>query len=89
MMTVQELDKRIRHYIYQTFSQTAKPPTTADIATHFQIGISTAEDTLENLANAHQIALVAGTHSIWMAHPFSAIATNFTAEVAAKKYWGN
>ncbi len=82
-------EKHIRHYIYQSFVKTAQPPTSADIAKQFQVGIATAENALENLAEAHQIALAEGTHSIWMAHPFSAIATNFIAEVDSKKYWGN
>ena len=88
-MNNQELDIDVRHYIYTTFVDIAKPPTTSQVANHLGVSIATVEDSFERLANAHHIALAPGTHSIWMAHPFSGIATNFVAEVAGKTYWGN
>jgi len=82
-------DSDIRHYIYLTFARTSKPPTTADTANHFGIEIAAVECGFERLAQAHHIALAPGSHSIWMAHPFSGLPTNYAAEIEDRLYWGN
>ena len=79
----------VRHFIYTTFTQTAHPPTTTDVAHHFKTSIATIEAIFDELAQAHHIALAPGFHAIWMAHPFSALPTNFVAETGGKRYWGN
>ena len=83
------LDPDIRHYIYTTFADTSFPPTTSEVADHFKISIAAVEEIFERLAQAHHIALAPGSHTIWMAHPFSGIPTNYIAEVENKKYSGN
>ena len=83
------LDNEVRHFIYQTFISTSKPPTTAETAKRFQLSISKIESTFERLAASHDIALAPGSHAIWMAHPFSALPTNYTAQINQKKYYGN
>jgi len=83
------LDPDVRHYIYTTFAGTSLPPTTLEVAEHFKTSIAAVEETFERLAQAHHIALAPGSHAIWMAHPFSALPTNFIAEVEDKKYTGN
>ena len=82
-------DEDVRHFIYTTFAGTSRPPTTGEVADQFNAPIAAIEDAFERLADAHQIALAPGSHSIWMAHPFSGIPTNYVAEVADQKYWGN
>lgn len=82
-------DLHVRHFIYTTFAETTRPPTTAEVADHFKISISTVENIYENLADAHHIALAPGSHSIWMAHPFSSLPTNYVAEVDGIRFWGN
>ena len=83
------LDPDIRHFIYAVFAETCRPPTTQEVADHFKVSISAAEDAFERLAQAHHIALAPGSHLIWMAHPFSGLPTNYVTEVGNKKYWGN
>jgi hypothetical protein len=82
-------DPDVRHFIYTTFAETSRPPTTGEVAEHFKASIAAVENAFERLANAHHIALAPGSHSIWMAHPFSSIPTNFVAKIGNKKYWGN
>ncbi len=82
-------DRDVRHFIYATFAETSRPPTTIETADHFKISIATVENAYENLANAHHIALAPGSHWIWMAHPFSSLPTNYVAEVEGKRFWGN
>jgi len=82
-------DRDVRHFIYANFAQTSRPPSTLETAAHFKISIAAVEKAYERLAEAHHIALAPGTHSIWMAHPFSGLPTNFVAEVESKRFWGN
>ena len=84
-----ELDKEVRHYIYEAFEEITKPPTTEAVSNFFNITILQTQEAYQRLANAHQIALAPGSHSIWMAHPFSSLPTNFIAEVGSKKYYAN
>ena len=84
---VSDLD--LRYFVYDTFVRTSYPPTTEDVARHFNILIAKVESAFERLADTHHIALAPGSYSIWMAHPFSGIRTNYTAQVGGKKYWGN
>jgi hypothetical protein len=82
-------DRDIRHFIYATFANTARPPTTAETARHFHISIAAVEGAYERLAEAHHIALAPGSHLVWMAHPFSGLPTNYVADVEHTRYWGN
>jgi hypothetical protein len=89
MKSTQEFDLDVRYVIYQTFSNTSKPPTSHEIAAYLNVSIADVENAFGRLADAHHIALAPGTSSIWMAHPFSGIPTNFIAEIDGKTYWGN
>ena len=82
-------DPDIRHFIYTTFAGTARPPTTAETAGHFDISIAAVEAAYERLAQAHHIALAPGSHLVWMAHPFSGLPTNYVADAENTRYWGN
>jgi len=82
-------DLDIRHFTYTTFAERSRPPTTQEVAEYFSISINAVEYSFERLAKTHHIALAPGTHSIWMAHPFSSLPTNYTTEIEAKRYWGN
>ena len=82
-------DPYIRHFIYTTFAGTARPPTTAETARHFDISIAAVEAAYERLAQAHHIALAPGSHLVWMAHSFSGLPTNYVAYAENTRYWGN
>ena len=84
-----EIDADIRYYIYQTFSPRTRPPNTLETAQHLNIQTREAEEAFTRLAQSHNISLAPGSHSIWMAHPFSALPTFYTARDADKLVWGN
>ena len=84
---VSDLD--VRHFIYGTFAEKSRPPSTAECAGHFNISIAGVEGAMGRLADAHHIAFAPGSLSIWMAHPFSSLPTNSITEVDSKRYWGN
>lgn len=85
----ESIDRDVRHYIYKTFAETTFPPTTSQVADRFGVSIASIENAFERLANAHHIALAPGSYSIWMAHPFSGVHTNYVAAIGSKKYYGN
>ena len=89
MNTADKLDQEIRYFIYKTFEETTLPPSTEEVANFLNIEIVQAEESFKRLANAHHIALAPGSYSIWMAHPFSSLPTNYTVEVGTKKYFAN
>ncbi len=86
-MKITDLD--VRHFVYKVFAETSRPPTALDCAEHFNNSVADVESAYERLANAHHIALAPGSHSIWMAHPFSGLPTNYVTEIGAQRYWGN
>ncbi len=86
---MESFDKDVRHFIYTTFAETALPPTTRQVSEHLKVSIASVENSFERLANTHDIALAPGSHSIWMAHPFSGLPTNFVTTIGQKKYHGN
>lgn len=88
-MTEAEFDRDVRHFIYTRFAETARPPAAGTTAVHFGVPIARVEDAFDRLAGSHQIALAPGTRSVWMAHPFSAVATNYVTRVGPKRYDGN
>jgi hypothetical protein len=89
LMMTESIDEDVRHYIYKTFAATTLPPTTSQVAGQFGVSIASIENAFERLANAHQIALAPGGYSIWMAHPFSSVPTNYVATIGSKEYYGN
>lgn len=89
MNAIEILDKEIRYFIYKIFGETTKPPTTEEVSKFYDLTITQAEESYKRLASAHQIALAPGSFSIWMAHPFSALPTNFTAYIEPNKYFAN
>jgi hypothetical protein len=89
MQMMESFDKDVRHFIYTTFAETALPPTTRQVSEHLKVSIASVENSFERLANSHDIALAPGSHSIWMAHPFSGIPTNYVTSIGQKKYHGN
>ena len=89
MQIVESFDKDVRYFIYTTFVETALPPTTRQVSEHLKVSIASVENSFERLADSHHIALAPGSHSIWMAHPFSGIPTNYVTTIGQKKYYGN
>ncbi len=82
-------DKDVRHFIYSNFSKTGQPPAFEKLAARFNTDSESIKASLDRLTAAHQIALAPGSYNIWMAHPFSAIPTDFVTRLREKKYHGN
>lgn len=83
------MHRTVRAFIYRYFRDEAAAPTVATIADRLSLSTSAVEDALERLAETHTIVLQPGTHTIWMAHPFSGVPTDHTATVADRTWFAN
>lgn len=87
-----DLDRDVRHFIYRHFEGAGLGPSTRQTADALGITQAQTEAAYERLAQNHDIVLAPGSYSIWMAHPFSGLPTNYqtrTPGPKGKKYWGN
>lgn len=83
-------EKQIRHYIFQTFLETARPPQLEEIMNEFGLEREAAAQILQTLEANKSVALLAGTQRILMAFPFSAVATPFVVKLDnGKQYFAN
>jgi len=79
----------VRAYIYRHFRDEAAAPSTNDIASALGMSYEAVTRALDELAAAHAIVLQPETHSIWMAHPFSGVPTDYTATVGERTWYAN
>ena len=67
----------VRVAIYRSFLDRGRPPMPAELAAQLGAPVARIERAFEKLAAADVIALLPGTHFVWLAHPFSAAAGPF------------
>ena len=84
-----ELERAIRLFIYRHFLETAGAPDLASIARATKTVEKDAAAALRTLADQHAIVLAPGSLSIWMAHPFSAVPTDYPVDTNRRRYWAN
>ena len=82
-------DLAVRTFVYQHFVQTARPPTVAETAVHFNLPETTIKKSYQRLHDNHFFFLEPGTLDIRMANPFSALPTKFRVQVGQVAYWAN
>lgn len=83
-------DRRVRAHIYRCFVDDGEPPTVPSTAAHFGVEGREVEASFRRLAGQHEIVLAPGSHQIRMAHPFSAVPTNYLVEsLDGRRWWAN
>ena len=83
------LERQVRASVYASFRDRAMPPSIAELSG--MLGASHAEvsSALHSLAAEHCVVLVPGTESIWMAHPFSGVETDFLVTIGDRSWFAN
>ena len=84
-----ELDRDVRAAVYRLFMDTGHAPVAAELSKELDETPARVEAALQRLHDAHILVLAPGTPYIWMANPFSALPTPYTATVAGKTFWAN
>lgn len=79
----------VRAFIYEQFATTTRPPTVEETAAHFHLSLDQAAALYQELHQRHALFLDAGTSTVRMANPFSAIPTSFRVYARGKLYWAN
>ncbi len=64
-------------------------PSAAELSLRLEVPEPGILQALEGLAAEHCLVLQPGTHSIWMAHPFSGIATDFAVSSGGRTWFAN
>ena len=83
------VERAVRLFIYRHFVDTARAPDTETIARATRLDSDRVVNALRRLADLHALVLAPASTSIWMAHPFSAVATEYPVDVNGKTYWAN
>jgi len=85
----EDLIWKVRFFILQYFVSTTRPPEVEETAAHFQTSLKSAKTAYQELHRRDAIYLEAGTDTIRMAFPFSAVPTPHRVQAQGKSYWAN
>jgi DNA-binding transcriptional MocR family regulator len=80
---------QIRHFVYQHFAETTRPPRLEETAARFGLALEEAASAYEELHRRHALYLKPGTHEVLMANPFSGVETEFKVRAHGKTYFAN
>ena len=83
------LERAVRLHVYRSFVDTTAAPDAASIAKAVDASAADVNGALRRLADSRAIVLAPSSHTIWMAHPFSAVPTAYPVTANGKRYWAN
>jgi hypothetical protein len=84
-----EFERHVRASIYASFREQSRSSSTAELSDTLGASPGEVSSALRNLAEEHCLVLVPGTESIWMAHPFSGIETDFVVTIGDRLWFAN
>ena len=84
-----DVDRQVRAAIYRTLLEQGRPPSVATLATALDYTEQQVMASLRALAGAHAIVLRPRADDLWMAHPFSAIETDFAVRSGGRRWFAN
>ena len=82
-------DDRVRVAVYQLFIEQGRAPVAAEVAKQVSATPAAVEEAFHRLHESHLLVLAQGSDYIWMANPFSALPTSYSATSGDKIFWGN
>jgi hypothetical protein len=84
-----ERERDVRAAVYGALRDTGKAPAADQLAVTLGLARDDVVDALRGLAAAHALVLRPDGASIWMAHPFSGVPTDFLVTVGARRWFAN
>lgn len=84
-----DFERHVRAHVIQTLCDTSTAPSAAAIASALDSSEAEVCLALRCLADEHRLVLIPGTDSVWMAHPFSAVATDFLVRIGDRNWYAN
>ena len=82
-------ERLVRASVIQSLRDTSRAPVTAALAVSLGESEHVVSAALRALADEHRLVLIPGTDSIRMAHPFSAVATDFLVTIGDRQWYAN
>jgi hypothetical protein len=82
-------ERQVRAEVIGSLRDTGRAPGAAEIAASLAASEAEVVEALHGLAAAHRLALVPGTDEVWMAHPFSAVPTDFVVAIGDRRWYAN
>jgi hypothetical protein len=86
---VNSFERIVRASVIQTLRDFSRAPSPEKIASSLRATGSAVSSALRALADEHRLALIPGTDSVWMAHPFSAVETDFVVRIGDRRWFAN
>ena len=82
-------ERRVRAWTMTSFRETSHAPSKETLAAGLGASRQDVSAALQALAREHALVLLPGSDAIWMAHPFSAVETDFLVTIAERRWFAN
>jgi hypothetical protein len=86
---VNDFQRAVRTEVYRSFRDESVAPSAGKLSRRVGASGDQIATALRVLADEHCLVLLPGTDSIWMAHPFSGIETDFAVTVGKRRWFAN
>jgi hypothetical protein len=86
---VNDFERRIRAAVFASLRDTTRAPTVEDLAATTNSDRDQVVSALHALEDEHCLVLLPGSDSVWMAHPFSGIETDFVVTIGGRRWFAN
>jgi ribonuclease HI len=83
------IERAVRLFIYRHFVDTGRAPDLSAITRGTGAALEAVISALHRLAELHAIVLAPSSTSVWMAHPFSAVHTDYPVTANGRTYFAN
>lgn len=84
-----DLERDVRAAVYASFRASGEAPLPDALAASLGIAREACVAAMRSLAEAHAIVLGPDGESVWMAHPFSGVPTDFVVTIGARQWFAN
>lgn len=82
-------ERQVRAHVMASFVEAGRPPSLSELASALGAAGPELSAALRSLADEHCLVLLPGSESIWMAHPFSGIETDFRVTIGNRRWYAN
>jgi hypothetical protein len=84
-----DFEREVRAAVYASFRDTSQPPQIEMLVDSTRASQAAVLSALQALADEHCLVLLPGSTSIWMAHPFSGVKTDFVVTIGRRHWHAN
>ncbi len=86
---MKDFERHVRATVIQILRDTGAAPSAVAVGRLLDVDPSRVSSALHSLAEQHRLTLVPGTDRVMMAHPFSAVASDFLVTIGDRTWYAN